>query len=133
MIRYLLDTNIVIEVLRHRPEALRRRFADNSGRLGISSITVSELYFGAEKSSRREDNLNAIEAFLPLVEILDFNAGAASHAGELRAALARSGTPIGPYDVLIAGHARSLGLTVVTNNLKEFSRVEGLRVEDWLT
>ena len=133
MIRYLLDTNIVIEVLRHRPETLRRRFADNSERLSISSITVSELYFGAEKSLRREDNLNAIETFLPLVEVLDFNANAASHAGELRAALARYGTPIGPYDVLIAGHARSLGLTVVTNNLKEFSRVEGLRVEDWLT
>lgn len=131
MLRYLLDTNIVIEVLRYRPDRLRKRFADNSGRLAVSSITVSELYFGAEKSTRREDNLDAIEAFLSLVSVLDFDAKAASHAGELRSVLARSGTPIGPYDVLIAGHARSLGLTVVTNNVKEFARVDGLRVEDW--
>lgn len=105
MLRYVLDTNIVIEVLRHKPEKLRMQFAAHQGRLAVSSVTVMELYFGA---------------------------AAASHAGEVRATLGARGEPIGSYDVLIAGHARALGLTVVTNNVREFGRVDGLRVEDWL-
>lgn len=132
MLRYLLDTNIVIEVLRHKPEKLRMQFAAHQGRLAVSSVTVMELYFGAEKSAKREHNLRAVEEFLALIAVLDFDAAAASHAGEMRAMLGAHGEPIGSYDVLIAGHARALGLTVVTNNVREFGRVDGLRVEDWL-
>lgn len=130
-LRYLLDTNVVIVALRHRPTALRDRFTEASGRMAVSSVTVAELAYGAEKSAVPSKNAAAVEEFLGLVEVLAFGRVAAEHAGEIRADLARSGTPIGPFDGLIAGHARSIGLTVVTSNIREFGRVAGLRVVDW--
>ena len=130
-IRYLLDTNIVIFALRHRSERLRDRLTEQNGRFAVSASTVSELHFGIEKSSDPRQNRQATEEFLALIAALPFDADAATHAGEIGAVLGRAATPIGAYDVLIAGHARSAGLAVVTNNVREFSRVPGLLVEDW--
>lgn len=127
----MVDTNVVIEVLRRHPEQLRAKFSEHVGQIGVSSITVSELYFGAAKSTRQEKNRRATDQFLNLVTVCDFDSAAAAHAGEIRAVLAARGEPIGPYDVLIAGHARSRGMTVITNNLREFDRVDGLLTDDW--
>lgn len=129
--RFLLDTNIVVFALRRHPGSLRERLVEASGRLAVSSITVSELAYGTERSVERQTNRRAVEQFLALTSVLSFDATAAEHAGEIRAALATAGVPIGGYDVLIAGHARSAGLAVVTNNIREFSRVPGLEVLDW--
>jgi len=98
----------------------------------ISSITLGELIFGAEYSSQVERNLGDIEGFISLVDVLDFDEKAAWHFGRIRAELYKKGQPIGPYDMMIAGHARANGLILVTNNVKEFERVEGLLVENWL-
>ncbi|MFT4030493.1 MAG: type II toxin-antitoxin system VapC family toxin [Protaetiibacter sp.] len=130
-IRYLLDTNIVVSVLRSRPEPLRLKLGGQTGRLGVSAVTVSELHYGVERSARPAQNRRAVEELLGLVVVLPFDEVAAIHAAEIRAQLAAHGTPIGGYDVLIAGHARSQGLTVVTNDVREFDRVPGLVVEDW--
>lgn len=129
--RFLLDTNIVIFALRRSPGPLRDHLRAESDRLAISTITVSELAYGAEKSADANANRRAVGQFLALARVLPFDASAAQHAGEVRARLAAAGTPIGGYDVLIAGHARSAGLTVVTNNTREFERVPGLEVVDW--
>src|SRR5947209_5674467 len=131
MLKFLLDTNLCIRVLRDRPRALRGRFNAEASSLSISSVVLYELLFGAEKSARPVENRNAVEAFSARVEVLDFDADAAAHAGEIRADLERQGRSIGSYDLLIAGHARSRGLVVVTGNLGEFQRVDGLRSEDW--
>ena len=131
MLRYLLDTNIAIFVLRNRSAQLQARFVEARGELAISSVSVAELAYGAEKSERPTENRRAVEEFLALLDVLDFDGAAASHSGQIRASLAAAGTPIGGYDVLIAGHARSRGLVVVTNNTREFERVSGLLVEDW--
>ncbi|MEO8529556.1 MAG: type II toxin-antitoxin system VapC family toxin [Pseudolysinimonas sp.] len=130
-LRYLLDTNVVIFALRHRGAALRDRFTEASGRMAVSSITVAELAYGVEKSAAPSKNAVAVEEFLGLVDVLAFGRVAAEHAGEIRTHLAHLGTPVGPFDGLIAGHARSIGLTVVTSNRREFDRVPGLRVVDW--
>ena len=92
-----------------------------------------ELVYGAERSANPEQNLRVLEGFAARLDMLSYDAGAATHTGQIRAELAAAGTPIGPYDQMIAGHARSLGLIVVTNNVKEFKRVEGLRVDNWVT
>ncbi|CAM3439493.1 tRNA(fMet)-specific endonuclease VapC [Halomonas lysinitropha] len=92
-----------------------------------------ELIYGAEKSTHPERNLHSIEGFAARLEVLQYDADAAAHTGQLRAELAKAGAPIGPYDQMIAGHARSRGLVVVTNNIREFERVPGLRLEDWST
>ena len=92
-----------------------------------------ELVYGAERSANPEQNLRILEGFAARLDMLSYDAGAATHTGQIRAELAAAGTPIGPYDQMIAGHARSLGLIVVTNNVKEFERVEGLRVDNWVT
>lgn len=131
MLKYLLDTNLCIRVLRDRPQGLRERFNAEASSLSISSVVLYELLFGAAKSARPVENRNAVEAFAARIEVLDFDADAAAHAGEIRADLERQGRSIGSYDVLIAGHARSRGLVVVTGNLGEFERVDGLRCEDW--
>lgn len=131
MLKYLLDTNLCIRVLRDRPLGLRERFNAEAASLSISSVVLYELLYGAEKSGRPVENRNQVEAFAARLEVLDFDDDAAAHAGEIRADLEREGRPIGSYDVLIAGHARSRGLIVVTGNLAEFQRVEGLRCEDW--
>lgn len=131
MLKYLLDTNLCIRVLRDRPEALREKFNAEASSLCISSIVLYELLYGAAKSARPAENRHAVEAFGARLEVLDFDVDAAGHAGDIRAELERQGKPIGSYDLLIAGHARSRGLIVVTGNLAEFRRVEGLRCEDW--
>lgn len=131
MIKYLLDTNICIYTIKKRPESVRTAFIEHDGQMCVSTITQMELVYGAEKSSAVTRNLKDVEAFLVRLEIKDFDSLAAVHAGQIRAELAKVGTPMGPYDQMIAGHARSLGLIVVTNNIVEFSRVPGIRVENW--
>jgi len=131
MLRYMLDTNLCVRVLRDRPQAFRERFNLEADGLCISTVVLTELLHGAQKSARPEHNRRAVEAFCARLEVLAFDVNAAGHAADIRAALERQGAMIGGYDVLIAGHARSRGLVVVTNNLREFTRVDGLRVEDW--
>ena len=131
MLEYMLDTNICIYVLKNRPAVVREKFDSVAERLCISSIVLAELHYGAEKSARRQQNLQAIEEFVARLEVLDFSPAAAAHHGQLRAELERLGQPAGPYDMLIGAHARSEGLIVVTNNMREFARMPGLRVENW--
>ncbi len=131
MLRYMLDTNLCIRVLRDRPRALRERFNAEATALCVSSVIVYELLVGAEKSSTPPETRREVERFLARLELLQFDEAAAAHAADIRARLEARGSPIGPYDTLIAGHARSRGLTVITANLREFSRVDGLRAEDW--
>ena len=132
MLRYMLDTNVCIRVLRDRPQNLRERFNREADGLCISTIILTELLHGAAKSDRPSFNRTKVEHFAARLEVLTFGPEAADHAADIRADLERKGTPIGGYDGLIAGHARSKGLVVVTGNLGEFSRVEGLRCENWL-
>jgi tRNA(fMet)-specific endonuclease VapC len=132
MLRYLLDTNLCIRVLRDRPPQVRERFNLEADGLCISTVVLTELLHGAAKSSRPQHNRTEVERFATRLAVLDFDQGAADHAADIRADLERRGAPIGGYDLLIAGHARSRGLTVITGNLAEFSRVAGLRCEDWL-
>lgn len=132
MLRYMLDTDLCVAVLRERPEALWARFNAEADSLCISSITLAELLRGAAKSERPIENRREVERFAARLAVLPFDVDAAAHAGEITASLERRGKRIGAYDVLIAGHARSRGLVVVTGNLREFTRVDGLRAEDWL-
>ena len=132
MLRYLLDTNLCIRVLRDRPAGLRGRFNAEADSLCISDVVLYELMFGAEKSARPVQNRTDVERFAARLSVLPFDSAAAAHTAEIRATLERQGTPIGSYDVMIAGSARSRGLIVVTGNLREFNRVDGLRSEDWL-
>ncbi len=132
MLRYLLDTNLCIRVLRDRPPLVRERFNLEADSLCISTIVMTELLHGAAKSARPAHNRNEVERFAARLEVLSFDAAAADHAADIRANLEARGALIGGYDLLIAGHARSRGLTVVTGNLSEFRRVDGLRCEDWL-
>lgn len=133
MLKYLLDTDVCIFTIKNKPQVVRDAFTRHAGQLAISTVTLMELVYGAEKSDSSAKNLRVVEGFAARLDVLDFNSNAASHAAQIRAELARAGTPIGPYDVMIAGHARSLGLIVVTNNSREFSRVSGLRIENWVT
>ena len=132
MLRYMLDTNLCIRVLRDRPQCIRARFNAEADGLAIPTIVLTELLHGAAKSARPIENRAEVERFASRVEVLPFDASAAAHAGEIRATLEREGHRIGGYDVLIAGHARSRGLIIVTCNMGEFDRVDGLRCEDWL-
>jgi tRNA(fMet)-specific endonuclease VapC len=132
MLQYMLDTNICIYVMNGHSEQLREKFNRLTDQLCISSIALSELYYGAEKSLRRSENLETIEQFAARLEVLPFSARAAAHYGELRASLVRAGTPAGPHDMLIGAHARCEGLIVVTNNVREFKRMSGVRVENWV-
>jgi tRNA(fMet)-specific endonuclease VapC len=132
MLRYMLDTNLCIRVLRDRPSAMRDRFNLEADSLSISTIVLTELLHGAAKSARPEENRHEVERFATRLEVLPFDAAAADHAADIRATLEKAGQVIGGYDLLIAGHARSRGLVVITGNLGEFRRVDGLRSEDWL-
>ena len=132
MLRYMLDTNLCIRVLRDRPASARRRFNENSEGLCISTVVLTELLHGAAKSARPVENRRAVEDFAARLDVLPFDQAAADHAADIRADLERKGAVIGAYDLLIAGHARSKGLAMITGNLGEFRRVEGLRCEDWL-
>ena len=132
MLKFMLDTNICIFTIKNRPQEVRSAFKQHHGQMCISTVTLMELIFGAEKSSNPEHNLADVEAFAARLEVLEYDQEAAAHTGQLRAELGRQGQPIGPYYQMIAGHARSRGLIVVTNNRREFDRVPGLRVEDWV-
>ncbi len=132
MLKYMLDTNICIFTIKNKPAQVHGHFTRHHAQLCISMITLMELIYGAEKSVNPSANLSVVEGFAARLDVLDFSLDAAVHTGQLRAELAKLGTPIGPYDAQIAGHARALGLILVTNNTKEFARVPGLRVEDWV-
>lgn len=132
MFKYMLDTNIVIYVMNNRPAAVLDTFNQHVGTMCISSITLAELIYGAEKSGKPQHSLNAVQDFTSRLDVLDYGEKAAAHYGEIRADLVKKGTPIGVNDLHVAGHARSEGLTLVSNNTKEFERVEGLRLENWI-
>lgn len=131
MLRYMLDTNILIYTIKNKPEGVRQHFEVHDGEICASRVTAMELLYGAHKSQAVRRNLDVIEGLLGRIEIVDFDLGAAEHAGQIRAELAAAGNPIGPFDVMIAGHARSRGLCLVTNNEGEFNRVGGLRLANW--
>lgn len=132
MLRYLLDTNIVIYVLKQRPIEVLAHFNANASRMAISSITLAELLHGAEKSSRISENMSTIEDFCSRLDVLPYGKKAAQHYGAIRAALEKKGQPIGVNDLHIAGHARSEGLVLITNNVSEFERVPALEIENWI-
>ena len=132
MLRFLLDTHIVIYVIKRRPMEVLAAFNANAARMAISVITLAELLHGAEKSSRPSANLAVVEDFVSRLEVLPYTAKAAQHYGQIRAALERAGEPIGVNDLHIAAHACSEGLTLVTNNAGEFRRVPALQIENWL-
>jgi len=130
--RFLLDTNICIYIIKRKPEKVFSRFrASPVGSIGISVITYSELCHGVKKSRHAKQNASALEAFVSPLEILPYTADIANTYGEIRTDLEGRGQTIGPLDMLIAAHARSLELVLVTNNEKEFQRVQALRVENW--
>ena len=131
--RYLLDTNICIYIIKRSPPEVFARFGRlRVGEVGISVITFCELQFGIARSANRDQNQAALNEFLAPLEVLDFPSDAAPVFGELRAHLTRGGTPIGNYDLLIATHALHLGVVLVTNNAREFSRVPNLSTENWI-
>lgn len=128
----LLDTNICIYIIKKKPEKVLRKFtAYTPGEVGISSITLSELFYGTEKSQERQRNLSALEEFIIPLEVVAFDAKAAYQYGKIRASLEKAGKPIGGMDLLIAAHALALGIPLVTNNAKEFNRVPDLKVLNW--
>lgn len=132
MLKYMLDTNIAIYVIKRKPISALEKFNQYASQLCVSSITVSELIHGAEKSQNSQQAFAVVEDFLSRLSILDYDYSAAGHYGDIRADLERKGTPIGVNDLHIAGHARSAGLILVSNDLREFERVEGLRLDNWI-
>lgn len=130
--RYMLDTNICIYAIKHKPEKVFQKLQEVEPEdVSVSSVTYAELVHGVEKSVAVEKNRLALSMLLANIEILDFNVDAADCYGKIRADLEKKGTLIGPLDMMIAGHAQSLGYTVVTNKVKEFSRVMDLKIENW--
>ena len=132
MIKYLLDTNIVIYVMKRRPIEVLETFNQNASRMAISAITMSELHHSAEKSVRVTQNLEVIEEFASRLEVLPYTEKASQHYGLIRSVLEKSGQVIGVNDLHIAAHARSEGLVLVTNNVREFERIPALAVENWV-
>ncbi|AGB83003.1 tRNA(fMet)-specific endonuclease VapC [Serratia rubidaea] len=133
MITHMLDTNIVIYVIKRRPREVLAVFNQHAGKMAISAVTYGELVHGVEKSARQVENLRVVEDFVSRLDVLPYTDKAAAHYGNIRADLERKGTPIGVNDLHIAGHARSEGLVLVSNNLREFARIDGLRLENWLS
>lgn len=130
--RYMLDTNICIYAIKHKPEQVFLKLQEHEpSEVCISSVTYAELVHGVEKSQSIEKNRVALALLLANIEIMDFDSSAAESYGKIRADLEKAGKPIGPLDMMIAGHAKSLGYTIVTNNTKEFMRVNGLKFENW--
>lgn len=130
--RYMLDTNICIYVIKHKPEQVFIRLQGHDPEdICISSVTYAELVHGVEKSKAIEKNRVALALLLANIEIMNFDSLAAESYGKIRADLEKAGTPIGPLDMMIAGHAKALDYTVVTNNAKEFERVRDLKLENW--
>ena len=133
MKKIMLDTNICIYIIKNKPQKVREKFKEfDIGDLAISSITVSELYYGAYKSLHVEKNLLALEHFFKPFDILEFDTKASIKYGRIRASLEKSGKVIGGVDMLIAAHALSNTMSLVTNNTKEFERVENLKIENWV-
>ena len=131
--KWMLDTNTCIAIIRRQPEvAIKRLRGKSVGQVGLSAVTVAELQYGAAKSTRSEAARSALSEFLLPLEVAPFDEAACVRYGFVRAKLEAAGKPIGPLDTLIAAHALSLGVVLVTNNLREFRRVPGLTVEDWL-
>lgn len=132
--KLMLDTNICIYIIKQQPAPVLKRFLGYQvGDIGISSITLSELRYGVAKSKHREKNAKALDEFIIPLEISSFDEEAALAYGDIRATLEKAGTPIGAMDMLIAAHAVSMGVTLVTNNTHEFSRIPSLKVSDWTT
>ncbi len=130
--KLMLDTNICIYIIKQQPAAVLKRFLEYQlGEICISSITLAELRFGVAKSAYRDKNAGALDEFIIPLEVIPFDEEAALVYGDIRAALEKAGTPIGSMDMLIAAHAVSLNVTLVTNNTREFERVSGLTVVDW--
>lgn len=130
--RYMLDTNICIYAIKNKPESVISSLSEHDpSEICISSITYAELMHGVEKSKAVEKNRMALNCFLSTIEIVSFDDVAAEEYGRIRADLEKKGTPIGVLDMMIAGHAKSLNYTVVTNNIREFERVENLDLENW--
>lgn len=130
--KYLLDTNICVFVIRGRSPLVLQRFVTHlPDQLAISSVTLAELRYGADKSSNPPKNHTALDGFLAPIEIVDFDSECADYYGKLRADLERRGLPIGPLDTMIAAQSLRLRIPLVTNNTSEFSRVSGLQLEDW--
>ncbi|MEM7244094.1 MAG: type II toxin-antitoxin system VapC family toxin [Acidobacteriota bacterium] len=131
---YLLDTDTCSYIMKRTHPTLLDRIREFApGELKLSSISVYELEYGVRRSNRHEQLTRVVEGFLANVEVLPLDAAAALEAGAIRAELAAAGSPIGAYDLLIAGHCRALGATLITNNVREFSRVDALTVESWTT
>ena len=131
--KYMLDTNICIHVIKHKPASVLARFQQYEPQdMCISSITLAELEYGVEKSSFPDKNKAALTLFLSGITVLPFDDAAAMEYGRIRADLEQKGTPIGPNDMLIAAHAKSLRLPIITNNTREFDRVDDLKVENWV-
>ena len=131
--RFLLDTDTCIALIKRQPAGTLKRLTSlEAGEAGISAVTLAELRFGVAKSSDRERNGRALDEFLLPLEVADFDQGAADSYGAVRASLEASGRPIGPLDTLIGAHALALGAVLVTHNVREFRRIPGLPVEDWL-
>lgn len=131
--KLMLDTNICIYIIKQRPESVLERFAPHPvGDIGISVITLAELEYGASKSGNPARNREALEQFVSPLEVAAFDQPATVTYGKIRTVLEKKGRPIGPMDMLIAAHALSLEARLVTNNAKEFKRVPGLRVENWM-
>jgi tRNA(fMet)-specific endonuclease VapC len=131
--RFMLDTDSCIALIKRKPaQALRRIVSLAPGEAGISGVTLAELWFGVAKSAQAERNRLALDEFLLPLEIADFGAAAAGSYGKVRAALESAGTPIGPLDTQIGAHALSLGAVLVSHNTREFRRIPGIVVEDWL-
>ena len=131
--RYMLDTNICIYAIKHKPESVFRKLQEvNPEDVCVSSVTYAELMHGVEKSLAVDKNRLALSMLLANIEILNFDVDAADCYGKIRADLEKKGTPISPLDMMIAGHAMSMGYTVVSNNVKEFSRVPNLKIENWV-
>lgn len=132
--KVMLDTNMCIYIIKRRPASALRRFLDyRICDVGISSITYSELRYGVAKSQHRVKNEEALNLFVGSLEIVPFGEDAARAYGDIRATLEKAGTPIGSMDLLIAAHAVSLGVTLVSNITREFSRISGLNLADWST
>lgn len=130
--KYLLDTNICIYLIKQRPAHILNRFrAEKPGDIGISVITVAELQYGVSKSQRLQQNQESLDQFLIPLVVIDFDDAAAHIAGHIKASLEKQGAPIGVYDLLIGAHALALETTLITNNVREFQRIPGLRLENW--
>jgi tRNA(fMet)-specific endonuclease VapC len=129
--RWMLDTDTCIAIIKKHPRVLKKLRGKSVGQIGISSITLAELSFGAEKSSRSKEAHEALGDFLVALEVAGFDDASAMTYGRVRASPAQNGQPIGPLDTLIGSHALEIDVVLVTHNTREFSRIDGLRLEDW--